>query len=342
MFPQDSRNVRDSPTFSVSGGRTRGDFALSSVMRNETRSHRQLAELAEGQHGVVSTAQLLGLGYSKAAISRHASAGRLHPIHKGVYAVGHAALSRPGKCLAAVFACGDGALLSHRSAAWLWGLTARWQPIVEVTAASPRHLRPEIRVHSAEAITAEDRDSVEGIAVTAVPRALLDFAAVDPYFLKVALDRCETRGLLDLMAVDALIARSRGFRGVARLREALLVHRTSAFTRSGLERHFLDLVRKAGLPRPATNLFVEGCELDAYWEDERFAVELDTYDYHGGHAAFENDRRRQEDLKLAGIEMVRITGTRIEREPKAVIERLRHLLAQRRRDLRIDQRRSTQ
>src|SRR6478609_1717879 len=274
MFPKDPRNVRNNPAFQAIRGRTQGDFALSSVMRNETRSHRQLAELAERQHGVVSTAQLSRLGYSKAAISRHTSAGRLHPIHKSAYAVGHAAVSRQGKCLAAVFACGDDALLSHRSAAWLWGLTARWQPIVEVTAASPRHQRSATRVHSAEAITAEDRDSVEGIAVTAVPRTLLDFAAVDPYFLKVALDRCETRGLLDLMAVDALIARSRGFRGVARLREALLVHRTPAFTRSGLERHFLDLVRRAGLPRPATNLFVEGCELDAYWEAERFAVEI--------------------------------------------------------------------
>jgi very-short-patch-repair endonuclease len=304
-------------------------------MRNETRSHQQLARLAEKQHGVVSTAQLSRLEYSKAAISRHTSAGHLHPIHKGVYAVGHAAVSRQGMCLAGVLAYGDGALLSHRSAAWLWGLTARWQPVVEVTAASPRHLRSKIRVHSAEAITSEDRDSEEGIAVTAVPRTFLDFAAVDPFFLKTALDRCESRGLLDLIAIDALIARSRGFRGVARLREALLIHRTSAFTRSGLERHFLDMVRKAGLPRPATNLFVESCELDAYWEAERFAVELDTYDYHGGHAAFESDRRRHEDLKLAGIEMVRITGTRIEREPGAVVDRLRRLLAQRRRDLRI-------
>jgi very-short-patch-repair endonuclease len=163
----------------------------------------------------------------------------------------------------------------------------------------------------------------------------LDFAAVDPFFLKVALDRCESRGLLDLIAIDALIARSRGFRGVARLREALLVHRTPAFTRSGLERRFLDVVRKAELPHPAMNLFVEGYELDAYWETERFAVELDTYDYHGGHAAFEDDRRRHEDLKLGGIEMVRITGTRLDREPRAVVARLRRLLAQRRRDLRV-------
>ncbi|HEY2335530.1 MAG TPA: hypothetical protein VGH58_11060 [Solirubrobacterales bacterium] len=85
--------------------------------------------------------------------------------------------------------------------------------------------------------------------------------------------------------------------------------------------------------QPSTNLFVEGYELDAYWQTERFAVELDTYDYHGGHVAFERDRLRQEDLKLVGIEMIRVTGARIDREPKAVMNRLRRLLKQRRRDL---------
>jgi len=133
--------------------------------------------------------------------------------------------------------------------------------------------------------------------------------------------------------IEALLRRSVGFRGVRRLRTALDTFRIPAFTRSGLERRFLKLVSDAGLPRPSTNLFVEGYELDAYWPAERFAVELDTYDYHGGHTAFERDRIRLEELKLAGIEMVRITGARIAREPKAVTDRLRQLLAQRRRDL---------
>jgi Transcriptional regulator, AbiEi antitoxin len=303
-------------------------------MGNKRRSHQPLAALAERQYGVVSAAQLVGLGYSRTEIARSVAAGRLHQIHRHAYAVGHRALSRHGKCLAAALACGDGALLSHRSAAWLWGITARWEPSVEVTAASPRHARATgIRVHSAEALVAEDRDSVDEIPTTAVPRTLLDFAAVDPYFLGIALDRCAQRDLLDLIAIDALIARSRGFRGVARLRDALGAHRTPDFTRSGLERRFLELIRGSGLPRPSINLFIEGYELDAYWHAERFAVELDTYDYHGSPVAFEADRLRQEDLKLAGIEMTRITGVRMDREPKAVISRLRRLLAQRQREL---------
>lgn len=168
---------------------------------------------------------------------------------------------------------------------------------------------------------------------TAVPRTLLDFAATDPHFLGPALDSASRLGLLDILAIDALLSRSQGFRGVARLREALIPHRTTAFTRSSLERRFLELIRSAGLPRPSMNLFVEGYELDAYWPAERFAVELDTYDYHGNPSAFENDRLRQESLKLAGIEMTRVTGIRMDREGGAVASRLRRLLAQRRREL---------
>lgn len=242
-------------------------------------------------------------------------------------------MPRPARCLAAVLSCGEGALLSHRSAAWLWGLTSRFASPVEVTAGSVRRTREKLQVHSAEALTFDDKSFLEGIPVTAIPRTFLDFAAADPRFLTQALDNGHRLGLLDLIAFDALISRSRGFRGVGRLREALKPHRSSAFTRSGLERQFLRLVQSSGLPQPSTNLFIEGYELDAYWPAERFAVELDTYDHHGRPAAFEEDRIRQENLKLAGIEMTRVTGIRMEREPRTVITRLGRLLAQRRRGL---------
>lgn len=303
-------------------------------MRRKRRSHHGLAGLAREQHGVVSFAQLAELGYTEEAVRRATETGRLHPIHRGVYAVGHIGISRLGQCLSAVLSCGEGALLSHRSAAWLWGLTKRFNLPVEVTAISPRQTRETIRVHSAAALTAADLASTEDIPVTAVPRTLLDFATVDPHYLGQALDNARRLGLLDLIAIDELISRSKGFRGVARLRTALEIHRPAAFTRSGLERRFLALVQRAGLPQPSMNLHVEGHELDAYWPAERFAVELDTYDFHGTPTAFEIDRVRQETLKLAGIEMVRITGTRMDREPNAVAKRLRLLLAQRHRDLR--------
>lgn len=298
-------------------------------MHPKRRSHRLLAELAERQHGIISSGQLRELQYSTHTVKEMIRTGRLHPIHHGAYALGHGAVSRHGECLAAVLSCGQEALLSHRSAAWLWGLTKRWPPLIEVTAASPRRTREAIRVHSAEALVPNDKDTEERIPVTAVPRTLLDFAAVGPWYLSQALDHAHRLGLLDLIAIDELISRSKGFRGVARLRTALEVHRPAVFTRSGLERRFLELVRRAGLPLPSMNIYVEGHELDAYWPDERFAVELDTYDYHGTPSAFEADRIRQENLKLAGIEMVRITGTRLEREPRIVMKRLHRLLDQR-------------
>jgi very-short-patch-repair endonuclease len=139
--------------------------------------------------------------------------------------------------------------------------------------------------------------------------------------------------LLDIAEMDALLRRNRGSRGAERLKDALSAYRDPAFTKSGLERRFLQLVRDACLPRPTSNLFIAGYELDAYWPAERFAVELDTYEYHGGRRAFEADRMRQESLKLAGIEMIRITGKRIEREPNAVVHRLRELLDRRRHEL---------
>lgn len=310
-------------------GENHADFALNVDMRQQSRSHRAVARLAEEQYGVVSGGQLVELGYSRQKIGREVMTGRLHQLHWDVFAVGHAAVSRHGQCLAVVLSFGDGALLSHRSAAWLWGLTKKFTLPVEVTAPAPRRTREAIQVHSAVAITAEDRASHEGIPLTAVPRTFLDFAAVDPWFLDKALDNAHRLGLLDLIAMDELISRSDGFRGVARLRTALEIHRPRAFTRSGLERRFLELVQRARLPQPSMNLFIEGYELDAYWPAERFAVELDTYDYHGTPTAFEIDRIRQEDLKLAGIEMVRITGARLKREPATVMKRLRHHLIQR-------------
>jgi very-short-patch-repair endonuclease len=232
--------------------------------------------------------------------------------------------------LAAVLACGEGALLSHSSAAWLWGLIPAWSEVVHVTAMGPLRQRTALSAHSAARLLDTDRATFEGIPVTAVPRTLLDLAAIRPHSLARAVQRAERLDKLDLAALDALLGRNRGARGAERLRNALVPYRDPAFTRSGLERRFLQLVKEAGLSRPSSNLFIEGYELDVYWPVERFAVELDTYEFHGGRRAFEDDRVRHESLKLAGIEMIRITGARLEREPAAVMRRLQKLLAMRR------------
>ena len=171
---------------------------------------------------------------------------------------------------------------------------------------------------------------VEGIPVSAVSRTLLDMAATVAFDrLEKLVERSEELGLFDLRAVEDLLARTVGHHGHARLRRAIALYRPSSFTRSGLEKRFLELVLEAGLPQPHTNFVEQGFELDCYWPEHRFAVELDVFETHGTRAAFERDRERQEELLLAGITMTRVTGPRLEREPAEVIRRVARLLAQR-------------
>jgi hypothetical protein len=137
-----------------------------------------------------------------------------------------------------------------------------------------------------------------------------------------------------LQKIEEILDRNPGHRGAGEIRRALAIYRPEpAFTRSNLEQRFLKLVREAGLPAPAMNYNVSGLELDAYWERERFAVELDVYETHGTHAAFERDRLREDDLLLIRVETMRVTGPRLRREPGATIDRVAAHLARRRREL---------
>jgi hypothetical protein len=289
-----------------------------------------LAELAAAQHGAVSVTQLQELGYAESAIRRASATGRLHRLDRSVYAVGHAHLDPHGQCFAAVFACGPGAVLSHHSAAWLHRL-ARWSPRpFHVTGPVARRPRLPVRIHRARRLVEVDRLVVEGLPVTALPRTLLDLAAVVRFeWLEKMVERAEERELFDLRAVEELLARTVGHHGHGRLRRAIALYKPTSFTRSGLEKRFLELVLEAGLPQPHTNYAAEGFELDCYWPEFRFAVELDVFETHGTRAAFERDRKRQEDLLLAGVAMTRVTGPRLEREPEAVIRRVARLLEQR-------------
>lgn len=233
--------------------------------------------------------------------------------------------------MAAVLACGPEALLSHRSAAWLWGIWRYGPHPLAVTGPQPRKPRPPIQLHRSAILTEADRAIEESIPVTALPRTLLDCAAESrPFQLQRMLARSEELELFDLGPIESLLGRSGTHAGREPLRRAIALYAPAPFTRSEFERRFVTAVLEAGLPRPATNFFEAGFELDLYWPEWRFAVELDTFATHGGHASFESDRLRQEDLKLAGIEMTRVTDVRFHREPGAVLERVATLLAQRR------------
>jgi very-short-patch-repair endonuclease len=208
---------------------------------------------------------------------------------------------------------------------------ARWDPEpFHVTGPVARRPRLPVRIHRARRLVDADRGMVEGVPVTAVPRTLLDLAAAVKFEqLQKLVERAEDRELFDLWAVEDLLARTVGHHGHARLRKAIALYKPSSFTRSSLEKRFLELCLEAGLPQPRMNYVVHGFELDCYWPESRFAVELDVFETHGTRAAFERDRKRQEDLLLHGIAMTRVTGPRLEREPREVMARVGRLLEQR-------------
>lgn len=220
------------------------------------------------------------------------------------------------------------AVASHLSAAYLWGLLRYRPETMHVTAPTRRRAKRSFKVHFSSILAEEDRAEREGLPVTALPRTLLDLAiAARGEQMEGYLERAEGRDLLDIRAVEALLGRCGGHRGRGRLAKAIAAYRPDPdFTRSRFEKHFRRLVTAAGLPAPAMNFNVAGYELDAYWSDLRFAVELDLFETHGSRAAFERDRRRQEELKLLGIEMIRVTKPRLDREPQAVIRNLTALL----------------
>jgi hypothetical protein len=292
-----------------------------------------LAEMARKQHGVVSIRQLEGpLGFSGRSVARAVAAGRLHRVHRGVYAVGHTDLSRRGECLAAVLAVGPGALLSYHSAGWLWGIWRGSPEPFEVTAFVPRHHPPPRKVvrHRARNLVDEDRAIVDGIPVTSVARTLLDLAwKLRGDQLRRVLARTEELELLDLEAIDAVIERNRGHHGAKRLRYALAIYEPAAFTRSEFERRFVDHLVDSGLPRPATGWNEVGHEIDVYWPEVGFGVELDAFETHGTRDAFERDHDRDLDFALADIETVRVSERQFRREPEVITARVATLLARR-------------
>jgi hypothetical protein len=291
-----------------------------------------IAELAERQHGVVARWQLLGLGLGRGAIGRRVEMKRLHVTHRGVYAVGHRRLSRMGWWMAAVLACGPDAVLSHRSAAVLWGILENSPASIEISA--PRQLagRAGVRVHTAS-LAGDERTVEAGIPVTTVARTLLDLAAVlQLHQLNRALERAEALRLAGPTPLVALVARHRGRRGAARLRQALEQGRVlPAVTKSELERRFLTFLEKAGLPRPRTNVWLEiageWIEVDCVWSEQRVIVELDSRAYHQTGAAFERDRERDRRLLAAGWRVARVTDHAMEAGPRELQAELAALVA---------------
>jgi predicted transcriptional regulator of viral defense system len=239
---------------------------------SDHRIDPRLAELAARQHGVVSRAQLLELGLGEGAINMRVRNRRLHPLNRGVYAVGHTALAPWARPMAAVLACGQEAVLSHRSAAGLWALLRVARARVDVTvAARSGRSHPGLDVHRVRSLDPRDVTERERIRVTTVPRTLLDLAEVVPQRrLEKAFEEAERLRLLDLRALHETLERAHGRRGLKAIHALLAAAGpVETATRSDLERAFLRLCRTHGIPTPIANATVAGYEVDAHWLTHR-------------------------------------------------------------------------
>jgi hypothetical protein len=290
-----------------------------------------LAELTARQHGVIARRQLCALHIGRGATARRLQRGSLHLLHPGVYAVGHRRLSPQGRWMAAVLAAGPAAVLSHRSAAALWGLPPAFSGESEVTVPSRRRAGREVVVHCGWLSPAEITE-VERIPVTTVSRTLLDLAAVvSRRPLERAIQAAEVRRLGNARSLADLVAGHPRRRGTATLRKILASERFGeGATRSELEERFLAFVESQGLPRPEINSLLElggrWIECDCLWRTPRVVAELDGRSAHLTRVAFEWDRARDRALQAAGWRVVRVTWRQLARDPAAVAADLRRLL----------------
>jgi very-short-patch-repair endonuclease len=264
-----------------------------------------IAMIAARQHGVVSVSQLLAEGIPHHRILYRARTGRFHRVHRGVYAVGHDRLSNEGRLMAAVLACGDAAVLSHRSAAALWGLLPdEFGPVdVTVSSQSGRKLRPGIRLHRLASLTGLETTRRNGIPVTSPARTVADLRSA------VAAEQ-HRRAVRQAGVLGLPVGNDIGI----------------DLTRSELEHRFLRLCRRHQLPLPEVNARVKRFTVDFLWRRDRLIVETDGYRYHRGRQAFEDDRARDLELRLLEYEVLRLSYKQVVDEPEAVSAAVRRLL----------------
>ena len=293
-----------------------------------------LWEHALRQHAVLAVRQVSSLGLSASAVRSRIAAGRLHRVHSGVVAVVHPSLlTRKGRFIAAALACGDDAVVSHRSAAALHELGLGAGGLIHVTApASKGRGRAGIATHSAATLAPRDVTVVDNVPCTALARAVLDVAEHGRRRdVERALDRAETRRVLDMAAIDDVLERANGRRGAALLRAVLAEHRVgSTLTRNDLEEAFLRICRDARLPPDAVNAWIpfpegSGAEADFVWRARHLVVEVDGRDVHTTRRAFESDRRRDQRLATLGWRVVRFTWRQVTYDPAHVAATLRSL-----------------
>jgi very-short-patch-repair endonuclease len=288
-------------------------------MRVEGALHRDrvVGDLADRQHGVVSREQLLGAGVGRGAIARGVESGRLRPVFRGVYAVGHAALRREGCWIAALLACGSAAVLSHRTAAMIWGLLAGPPiPIDVITATGKGRKHAGITTHRTH-LDPLDALVIDDLRVTTPSRTIVDLAAtLSGRALRDVVERAQDLRRFDPEDLKVTLIRAGRRRGARRLEDLLtLMAPDEDHARSHLERLFLTLTRNAKLARPAPNREIGGRTRDFVWFEHRLVVETDGYRYHSSRTARRRDNRRDRRLTALGWRPVRSLTRRSRSSP---------------------------
>jgi very-short-patch-repair endonuclease len=299
-------------------------------MRVKSANHRDqvVGGLADGQHGVVSREQLMAAGVGRGAIVRALDAGRLRLVFRGVYAVGHVAMRREGWWMAALLACGEGAALSHRTAATHWDLlSVPVLPIDVITPAARGRRHRHITTHRTllDPLDALTRDRLR---VTTPARTIVDLAAtLEGRALREVVERAEDLLRFDPTDIRSTLARAPKRPGTKRLNDLItLLAPDDDNARSHLERLFLTVMRKANLPKPRTNHEIAGRRRDFAWPDQRLVVETDGYRYHSSRAARRRDNRRDRQLTALGWRTVRFSYEEVAFEPGVVGAEVKQLL----------------
>lgn len=292
-----------------------------------------MRSLAEKQHGVFATWQLIECGIGEDVIRRRRENGSLIPLHQGVYALGHQRLPREGRWMAAVLSSGRGAALSHFSAGHLWNMCGSYGPI-EVLRQSGG-LKPEghrgVRLHQTRRLFEYEVSLERGVPVVARERVLLDLAAhTDAKRLERIFVQAYKSGRLDWRRLGRIINRRRGCKGVGRLRQiALEVDPEALETKSVSEIDFLALCREADMWIPVCNALVEGHLVDFLWPAQKVIVETDSWSHHGDRPTFEKDHQTDVDLVAAGYDVHRATYKMLQRNPGPFLQNVRRALLNR-------------
>jgi very-short-patch-repair endonuclease len=287
------------------------------------------ARLAARQFGVITYEQLLSCGLSPDRVDQRVRAGQLQRLWRGVYAFGHRELRREGHLVAAVLACGPGAVLSDRSAAHHWELlnTAQANTDVTLQTRAGRARRKGIRLHCVRRLDHVDVTIKDGIPITTVARTVVDLNAVVPdRFVERALEQAYIRRLVPLGAIEDALKRANGRKTRTLRRLIAAEHRTATITHSELEERFLTLIRSSDLPDPELNVRLCGYEVDFLWRAQHRVIEVDGHAYHSTRHAASRDRRKDNDLEMAGFRVTRFTADQVMDDPEDTLERARRVV----------------